>query len=145
MDNLTPEKRSKVMASIKGRDTRPELLVRRFLHARGFRFRVHDKRYTGRPDVILPKYAVAIFVHGCFWHGHECANFRPSSTRALWWKDKIASNQRRDVQVRHTLEEQGWRVITLFECQLSADTLASLPGLIKPGRPENTNPGVPGA
>jgi DNA mismatch endonuclease (patch repair protein) len=74
------------MASIHGKNTRPEMLVRRYLHRLGFRFRIHDKRYPGRPDLILPKHRVAIFVYGCFWHGHERSNFRAASTRADWWK-----------------------------------------------------------
>lgn len=106
------------MASIKGRDTRPEMIVRRFLHALGFRFRLHDRRFPGRPDLVLPRYRVAIFIHGCFWHGHNCDNFRRSTTRAQWWAEKIETNKARDCRAEQELRELGWRVAIVWECQL---------------------------
>jgi DNA mismatch endonuclease (patch repair protein) len=123
LDNLTVEKRSKIMASIKWRDTRPEMFVRRSLHALGFRFRLHDRRFPGRPDLVLPRYHVAILIHGCFWHGHNCSNFRRSTTRAEWWAKKIESNKTRDCRVENELRKLGWRVVVIWECQLKRPEL----------------------
>jgi len=118
LDNLTVEKRRKIMASIKWRDTCPEMIVRRSLHALGFRFRLHDRRFPGRPDLVLPRYHVAIFIHGCFWHVHNCDKFRRSTTRAEWWAEKIESNKARDRRVENELRDLGWRVVIIWECEL---------------------------
>ena len=107
------------MASIRGRDTKPEMLVRRTLHAAGFRFRLHARQMPGRPDIVLPKHRVAIFVHGCFWHRHEGCRFCTiPATRPEFWRDKFASNVERDARNNASLVASGWRVATIWECAL---------------------------
>jgi DNA mismatch endonuclease (patch repair protein) len=114
-----PLTRSEVMARIKSRDTKPEMIVRRALWASGYRYRLHDKRLPGRPDLSLPGIKTAIFVHGCFWHAHEgCPAFRPPKSRLDFWEAKLARNKSRDLEVRSRLEAGGWRVLTVWECQL---------------------------
>ena len=117
MDVFTPEKRSYVMSKIHGKDTRGEVLVRKGLFSLGFRFRKNDKRYPGRPDIVLPKYRTVIFVNGCFWHGHEgCRYFvMPQSE---FWKEKIEKNKERDERNIASLIASGWRVIVIWECAL---------------------------
>lgn len=111
--------RSYNMSQIKGKDTKPEILVRKFLFANGFRFRLHDKKLSGKPDIVLQKYKSAIFVHGCFWHGHEnCKYFVVPKTRTKWWLKKINGNQDKDLENFSRLTQEGWRVFTVFECQL---------------------------
>ena len=111
--------RSRMMAAIKGTNTKPEILVRRALHAAGFRFRLHVRNLPGKPDIVLPKYRIAIFVHGCFWHGHDCRNFRMPKTRSAFWRRKIRGNQKRDDQAQELLKSSGWRVATVWECAVS--------------------------
>lgn len=106
------------MAAIRGADTKPELVVRRALHARGFRFRLHVKDLPGRPDLVLPKYSAVVFVHGCFWHGHDCNLFRWPATRRAFWEEKITANQARDRTVNSALALSGWRIGEVFECAL---------------------------
>ncbi len=123
--------RSYNMSQIKGKNTKPELLVRRFLHAQGLRFRIHDKRYPGRPDLVLPKYKTIIFIHGCFWHGHNnCRYFVTPKTRTEWWLKKLFRNKENDKKAVIALKKKGWRIITLWECELkppkTAKTLTSL-------------------
>lgn len=110
--------RSRMMAGIRGRDTKPEMLIRRGLHRRGFRFRLHDRKLPGRPDLVLPKHDAAIFVHGCFWHGHDCQLFRWPKTRNEFWREKISGNRARDERATAQLEETGWRVLTVWECAM---------------------------
>ena len=110
--------RSRMMAGIKGKNTRPEMLVRRGLHALGFRFVLHDRRLPGKPDMVLPRWRSAIFVHGCFWHGHDCPLFRWPSTRQEFWRQKIGRNQERDIEVEAELDRAGWRVLKIWECSL---------------------------
>lgn len=105
------------MARIRGKDTKPELLIRRGLHARGFRYRLHAK-LPGRPDVVLPGRRAAIFVHGCFWHGHDCPLFRLPATRTNFWREKIAGNQARDRAAIERLHGEGWRTLTIWECSI---------------------------
>lgn len=105
------------MAAIKGKDTTPELIVRRMLHASGFRFRLHRRDLPGRPDIVLPKYKTVIFVHGCFWHRHNCRYFKWPTTRAEFWRAKILSNVTRDKRNRRQLRRLGWSVIVVWECQ----------------------------
>lgn len=107
-----------MMAGIKGKNTRPEMLVRRGLHALGFRFVLHDRRLPGKPDMVLPRWRSAIFVHGCFWHGHDCPLFRWPSTRQEFWRQKIGRNQERDIEVEAELDRAGWRVLKIWECSL---------------------------
>jgi DNA mismatch endonuclease, patch repair protein len=110
------------MAAVRSKDTAPELRVRKALHALGYRFRIHRSDLPGKPDVVLPKYRIILFVHGCFWHGHSCSRGkRKPATRADYWEAKVRRNQERDDRNAKELERQGWRVITLWECQLVAD------------------------
>lgn len=119
MDIFTSEARSALMARIRGRDTKPEIIVRKFLFSRGFRYRINDHRYPGSPDIVLPKYRTAIFVHGCFWHGHEgCKLFRYPKTNYQFWYEKVQRNRERDDQKIKFLEQQGWNVIVIWECQI---------------------------
>ena len=106
------------MAGIRAKDTRPEMLLRRGLHARGFRFRLYDKRLPGSPDLVFPGRRAVIFVHGCFWHGHGCHLFRLPATRQEFWRTKIARNKVRDLTAEGTLVAAGWRVLTIWECAL---------------------------
>ena len=117
-DVVNPEKRSKMMAGIKGRNTKPELVIRSGLHARGFRFRLHDKKLPGKPDMVLPKFKVVVFVNGCFWHRHDCHLFKWPKSRQDFWRQKIEGNVKRDIKVRKELEEMGWRHVTVWECAL---------------------------
>lgn len=122
-DVHTPAQRSYNMSRVRSKDTKPELIVRKFLHANGFRYRLHDKKLPGKPDVVLPKYKTIIFVHGCFYHGHEgCRYFVVPKTRTDWWLDKINGNKRRDTENEAKLVADGWRIITIFECGLKPKT-----------------------
>ncbi|WP_186121528.1 very short patch repair endonuclease [Burkholderia gladioli] len=118
VDVLTPEQRQLNMSRIRGRDTKPEMLIRRGLHACGFRYRLQDRKLPGRPDLVFPRYRAVIFVHGCFWHGHNCPLFKIPKTRQDFWSAKIASNRARDQRAGEALLEQGWRVATVWECSL---------------------------
>lgn len=106
------------MAAVRATDTKPELLIRRALHARGFRYRLHVSAIPGKPDLVLPRYRAVVFVHGCFWHGHECSQFHWPRTREVFWRDKISGNCARDAAVRLRLLDGGWRVATIWECAL---------------------------
>ncbi|WP_197540131.1 very short patch repair endonuclease [Azospirillum sp. B510] len=115
------------MSSIHGRDTKPELLVRRFLHSRGLRFRLHAKTLPGCPDLVFPGRRVAVFVHGCFWHGHEgCRKARLPATREEFWRRKIGRNRDRDAEVRAALESMGWRVLEVWTCETNLNRLECL-------------------
>jgi len=117
-----PEIRSYNMSQIKGKDTKPEMLVRKFLHAHGLRYRLHDKKLPGKPDIVLPKYNTAVMVHGCFWHGHEgCKYYVVPKTRTQWWLDKINTNKRKDKENESELKGLGWHVLTVFECELKPE------------------------
>src|SRR5579883_40124 len=117
-DVHTPEQRSRNMAAIRGANTKPEIKVRSLLHAMGYRFRLHRKNLPGKPDIVLPKYRLAIFVHGCFWHCHDCRYGRVVPvTRADFWALKRRSNVERDTIIKAALEEQGWTVATVWECE----------------------------
>lgn len=119
VDFLSPEQRSERMSRIRGRDTTPELIVRRYLHANGFRYRLHATELAGRPDLVLPKHRVAIFVNGCFWHAHRCKRGKLPESRSEFWATKFAKNRERDIRVRRALRSDGWKVITIWECSLS--------------------------
>lgn len=110
------------MSGIRGKNTQPELLVRRGLHARGFRFRLYTAKVPGKPDLVLARYNAAIFVHGCFWHGHDCHLFRLPSTKTEFWREKIGRNKGRDIQVREQLAATGWRVMVIWECAIKGRT-----------------------
>lgn len=107
-----------MMSGIRGKDTRPELLVRKALHARGFRYRLHKTGLPGRPDIVLPRFRAVALIHGCFWHGHDCPLFRLPGTRTDFWRGKITRNQERDSQVAVALRVAGWRRATIWECAL---------------------------
>ena len=115
-DVVDPATRSRMMAGIRGKDTTPEILVRRGLFELGFRYRLHDKRLPGKPDIVLPRYRAAVFVHGCFWHYHGCALSKLPATRRRWWKAKLERNRRKDLESVEALLEAGWRVLTIWEC-----------------------------
>ena len=110
------------MSQIKGKDTKPEILVRKFLHASGFRYRLHDKKLPGKPDIVLPKFNTIVMVHGCFWHGHDgCKYYVVPKTRTKYWLDKINTNRRKDKENEIKLKMLGWDVLTVFECELKPE------------------------
>lgn len=118
MDHLTPEKRSWNMSRIRSKNTKPEKIVRSLLHRMGFRFRLHRKDLPGAPDIILPKYKTVILVHGCYWHRHSgCKKCTTPKTNTEFWIDKFSKNIERDKKVIRQLEEAGWHVITVWECE----------------------------
>lgn len=130
-DIKSKEARSFNMSRIRGKDTKPEELVRKYLFSRGFRYRKNDRRLPGTPDIVLPKYKTVIFVNGCFWHGHSgCKYFVWPKDNADFWKSKIETNIKRDEQKQSQLREMGWKVIVIWECQLRSElrtnTLTSL-------------------
>ena len=117
-DNHTPEIRSYNMSRIRSKDTKPEEVVRKYLFSQGFRYRKNDNRLPGRPDIVLPKYKTVVFVHGCFWHMHNCGSFHWPASNDDYWKNKILGNVERDKRNILLLETTGWRVITIWECEL---------------------------
>lgn len=121
-DVHSKETRSYNMSRIKDKNTKPEMLVRQFLHANGFRYRIHVKDMPGKPDIVLPKYKTVIFVQGCFWHGHDqCRYYVIPKTKTEWWLNKINGNKTKDLTNIELLENAGWRVIEIWECGLKAD------------------------
>lgn len=117
-DIVAPEVRSRMMAAVGPRNTTPEMVIRRGLHARGYRFRLDDRRLPGRPDIVFPGRRAVFFVNGCFWHGHDCRLFRWPATREEFWRTKITGNVSRDRRVRQELAALGWRVLDVWECSL---------------------------
>jgi len=117
-DVLTPEQRRLNMSRIKSKDTKPEMLVRKELHARGFRYRLHEKSLPGRPDLVLVRFKTAIFVNGCFWHGHDCLRCKIPAIRREFWEDKISKNATRDRKIIDQLTGSGWNVLIVWECAL---------------------------
>ncbi len=118
-DIKTPEQRSRNMAAIKGKDTKPEIIARKYLFSRGMRFRIQVRKLPGNPDIVLPKYKTVIFVNGCFWHGHEgCKYFRLPKSNVEFWKEKIKNNVARDARNETELKALGWRVIRVWECEI---------------------------
>ena len=111
------------MSKIKSKDTISEIIVRKFLFSKGFRYRLYDKRYPGKPDIVLPKYKTIIFIHGCFWHGHkDCKRSKLPKTKEMFWREKILNNIERDKKNINELVENGWNVIVIWECELSNKT-----------------------
>lgn len=118
-DTMSPEQRSRCMAAIKGKNTKPEMMVRRYLHALGLRYSLHSRRLPGRPDIVMRRLKTVIFVNGCFWHGHEgCPSFKPPRSRQEYWTEKIGRNRERDKENIARLQAMGWRVIVVWECEL---------------------------
>lgn len=126
-DIVDPATRSRIMASIRGKNTKPELLVRRGLHRLGLRFRLHDRHLPGRPDLVFPKYRTVLFVHGCFWHRHDSCRlaYSPSSNRQSW-KKKFETNVERDRMQIMLLQQAGWRVLVIWECALRVNDFSNL-------------------
>ncbi len=128
-DVHSKETRSKNMAAVSGKDTKPELLIRKALHRLGFRFRLHVRDLPGKPDLVLPKFKAVIFVNGCFWHQHDCHLFKWPSTRKEFWRNKIEGNKARDIEAVKQLRSMGWRVLTIWECSLKGKTRLPAEGL----------------
>ena len=119
MDKFSKKKRTEVMSNIRSKNTKPEILLRKELFKRGFRYRIHDKKLPGKPDIVLKKYKIAIFVHGCFWHLHSgCREGRLPSTRREYWEPKLLGNVLRDKLHVSNLEKLGWTVLTFWECEI---------------------------
>lgn len=110
--------RSRMMSGIRGRNTKPEILIRSLLHRQGFRFRLHARNLPGKPDIVFPRYHAVVFVHGCFWHGHDCPLFKWPATRPEFWREKIGRNQANDHRARAALIAAGWRVGVVWECAI---------------------------
>ncbi len=118
-DVHSKETRSYNMSRIRSKDTKPEMLVRKFLHKNGFRYRLHVKDLPGKPDIVLPKYKTVIFIHGCFWHGHDgCVKATLPTTRTEWWQEKIGRNIQNDLKAEAALKAANWNIITLWQCEL---------------------------
>lgn len=125
-DVVDKKTRSRMMSGIRGKNTKPELIVRRYLHRHGFRYRLHDRKLPGHPDIVLPKYQTVVFVHGCFWHQHDCVRFVWPKTRREFWAEKISGNVQRDQVNAQLLRDMGWQVLVVWECDLSDKRLAAL-------------------
>ncbi len=130
-DVHSKETRSYNMSRIRSTHTKPEMLVRKFLHAHGYRYTLHNKKLPGKPDIVLPKYKTIVFIHGCFWHGHDnCKYYVVPKTRTDWWLNKINTNKANDEKALKALKKEGWKIITIWECDLKPakidKTLASL-------------------
>ena len=118
-DTMTPEQRHRCMSNIRGKDTKPEMIVRKYLFSRGLRFRLHRKDLPGRPDIVLPKYRAVVLIDGCFWHGHEgCKYYKMPKSNVEFWESKITKNRNRDILNEIKLKELGWRVIRIWECEI---------------------------
>jgi DNA mismatch endonuclease (patch repair protein) len=127
VDVVNKRTRSRMMSGIKGANTKPEILVRRALHARGFRFRIHDRRLPGTPDIVLPKWRVAIQVHGCFWHRHHgCPKATTPANNFGFWQEKFAANAARDAKAARSVLQQGWRLLVIWECATARNTQDTL-------------------
>ncbi|KAA0079627.1 DNA mismatch endonuclease Vsr [Paraburkholderia sp. T12-10] len=126
MDTLSPESRSALMAKVRGKNTRPELAVRARLHREGFRYRLHSQKLTGRPDIVLTRWETVIFVHGCFWHRHVgCKLTTSPKSHSDFWQAKFRATVERDARVKERLEANGWRVLTIWECETRNQGLLS--------------------
>lgn len=120
MDKFSKEKRSDIMSRVRGKNTKPEETVRKYLFSQGFRYRKNDSRYPGKPDIVLPKFRTVVFVNGCFWHQHPgCGSAALPATNSDYWKTKLQRNVERDAAQIHQLEDLGWYVIVLWECEIS--------------------------
>ena len=129
-DRISPEHRSWNMSRIRGKNTKPEMILRSLLHRAGFRYRLHDKRLPGKPDLVLPKHKTAIFVNGCYWHRHEgCPRATTPKTNTAFWTKKFEETVERDARKKSELIESGWRVVTVWECELANDPVGLVEGL----------------
>ncbi|MFG1345479.1 very short patch repair endonuclease [Xanthobacter autotrophicus DSM 431] len=126
-DPLTPEQRRRNMSRIRAHDTQPEMLLRQHLHAAGLRYRIHDRRLAGTPDLVFPGRKAVIFVHGCFWHGHGCPKSVTPATNTAFWVEKITRNRQRDEAVDRALRAAGWRILTVWECALRGRARRTMP------------------
>ena len=140
-DVLTPDQRRLVMSRIKSKDTKPEMILRRGLHGRGLRYRLHGADIPGKPDMVFPRHRAVVFVHGCFWHGHGCSLFRWPKTRAAFWRTKINRNVERDLSALAALQAEGWRALVVWECAIRGrnrramqDVLRRAEAFIRQGR-----------
>ena len=131
VDVVSPSVRSRMMASIRGKDTKPEMMIRRGLHAGGFRYRLNDRSLPGCPDLVFPKYNAVIFVHGCFWHLHDCHLFKWPKSRREFWREKITGNSKRDESNIAALRGSGWRVGVVWECALKGEKKLPLDSVIQ--------------
>ncbi len=137
-DIFSKKKRSQIMSNVKSKNTKPEVIVRKYLHSKGFRYRINVKELPGKPDIVLPKYKTVIFVNGCFWHGHDCPAGKLPETNRKFWEEKINGNKKRDKKNYKKLNESGWKVIIIWECEIKTNqskknTLESLiKNIIKP-------------
>ena len=129
-DTRTPEQRSRIMKAVGTKDTGPELVVRKLLFAQGLRYRLHRRDLPGRPDIVFPSRRKAIFVHGCFWHGHGCSKGRAAKSRTEYWGPKLQANRARDAKNIDKLQAQGWKTLIVWQCEL-ADTRRLLPHLMR--------------
>ena len=125
-DTVSPKIRSEVMARVGSKDTKPELLIRKGLHARGFRYRLHAKELPGKPDMVFPRYKSIILVNGCFWHGHDCRLYRFPKSNTEYWRGKIKRNIERDSENLKALHEAGWRIMIIWECAIKGKARLSL-------------------
>ena len=131
-DTVSKRERSRIMAAVKSKDTRPELAVRRLVHALGYRYRLHAKTVPGSPDLVFPSRWKVVFVHGCFWHRHRCSEGRSMpASRVAYWKAKFERNQRRDAKNRRLLRKMGWTVLVVWECETIPRRLPNLESRLK--------------
>jgi DNA mismatch endonuclease, patch repair protein len=129
-DVVDKKSRSRMMSGIRGKDTKPELIIRKALFRKGFRYKLHDKSLPGKPDLVLPKYDAVIFINGCFWHQHNCHLFKWPSTRPQFWKSKINRNKEVDRRNYKQLKKDGWWILTIWECALKGKTRRPLEAVI---------------
>ncbi len=130
-DTVSVERRSEIMALVGSKDTKPELLIRKGLHALGFRYRLHVKDLPGKPDLVFPRYRAVIQINGCFWHGHACPLCRMPNSNTEYWNSKIARNKKRDISNRQLLLDEHWRVLTIWECALTGKSKLGLNQVIE--------------
>lgn len=130
-DVVDKKTRSRMMSGIKGKNTKPELLIRRALFRKGFRYKLHDKNLPGKPDLVFPKYNAVIFIHGCFWHRHDCSLFKWPSTRREFWKAKLNRNKEVDKCNYISLKEEGWLILTIWECSIKGKNQIGLPVVVE--------------
>lgn len=130
-DVVDKKTRSRMMSGIRGKDTKPELVIRKKLHALGFRYKLHDKKLPGKPDLVFPKYNAVIFVNGCFWHGHNCHLFKWPTSREEFWRNKITSTKEKDKENIEVLLKDGWRVLQIWECAIKGKTRLAIDDIIE--------------